>query len=209
MAHIMINQQGERMITQKTLKNVHMARRCGMVIWAISFFFIILVLAGCASTPPTGIEPVELVDSVDLERYIGLWYEIARIPNRFEKNIYAPTAEYTLRNDGKIRVVNSGFKGGLDGKYTEVMGVAWIPDPNELAALKVSFFWPFASDYMIIGLDTENYDWAVVGNNSREFLWFLARTHEIDETLHRKMEEIAGSQGFDIESLDKVPQKPR
>ena len=179
----------------------------------ILFYFFGLalaaVLAGCASVPPRGMAPVNLVDDVHVERYLGRWYEIARYQTGFEKNIYGATTEYSLRQDGRIQVVNSGYKNSLDGNYTEVRAVAWVPNPEVPAALKVRFFSLFAADYMIIGLDGENYDWAVVGNNSRDFLWFLSRTHVIDESLYRKMEDIARSEGFDVESLYRVPQKPR
>jgi len=154
-------------------------------------------------------EPVQLVSDVDLERYLGRWYEIARFQSGFERNIYGPTAEYSLRKDGKIQVVNSGFKNSLDGKYTKVRAVAWVPDPAEPAALKVRFFGLIVSDYMIIGLDEQNYEWAIVGNNSRDFLWFLSRTHQIDESLYTHMEDIAASGGFDVDALYRVPQKPR
>ena len=164
---------------------------------------------GCTSTPPDGMGPVNLVDNVDVERYLGRWYEIARYQSGFEKNIYGATAEYSLRCDGKIQVVNSGFRNSVDGKYTEVRAVAWVPDPKVPAALKVRFFGLFAADYMIIGLDAENYEWAIVGNNSRDFLWFLSRSHVIDESLYKRMEDIAGSQGFDVDALFRVPQKAR
>jgi apolipoprotein D and lipocalin family protein len=153
--------------------------------------------------------PVELVDTVDVERYLGRWYEIARFQSGFEKDIVGAAAEYSRMKNGKIRVVNSGFKNSLDGKYTQVKAVAWVPDPAVPAALKVRFFGLFAADYLIIGLDRENYEWAIVGNNSRNFLWFLSRTHEIDEALYKKMEDIARGQGFDVEALYRVPQKPR
>jgi apolipoprotein D and lipocalin family protein len=169
----------------------------------------VIVFAGCASSPPRGMAPVNLVENVNVERYLGRWYEIARYQSGFEKNIYGAAAEYSLRKDGRIQVVNSGFKNSLDGDYTEVRAVAWIPDPETPAALKVRFFSLFAADYMIIGLDDENYNWAIVGNNSRNFLWFLSRTHEIDESLYSKMEDIARSEGFDVDALYRVPQKPR
>ena len=169
----------------------------------------IMAVVGCVSTPPKEMEPVKLAGSLDVDRYLGRWYEIARYQSGFEKNIYGATAEYSLRKDGKIQVVNSGFKNSLDGKYTEVKAVAWIPDPAVPAALKVRFFRLFAADYLVIGLDDKHYEWAIVGNNSRNFLWFLARTPVIDDTLYAKMEEIARSQGFDTTTLFKVPQKPR
>jgi len=175
----------------------------------IASLILAVVLAGCASSPPKGMERVRLVENVDVERYLGRWYEIARYQTGFEKNIYGATAEYSLRKDGKIQVVNSGFKNSLDGDYTEVRAVAWIPDPDVPAALKVRFFGLFAADYMIIGLDDVNYNWAIVGNNSRDFLWFLSRTHEIDESLYKRMEDIARSEGFNVDSLFRVPQKKR
>lgn len=174
-----------------------------------ALFVLVMLLAGCASAPPPDMGPVDLVDSVDVERYLGRWYEIARYQSRFERNIYGATAEYSLRDDGRIRVVNSGFKGSLDGEYKEVRAVAWVPDPKVPAALKVRFFPLIASDYLIIGLDQEEYRWAVVGNDSRDFLWFLSRTHEIDEELYASMEDIARRQGFDVKALYRVPQKPR
>lgn len=179
------------------------------------FFFIavaaILLFGSCAtdSVPPEGMDPVELVDTVDLERYLGRWYEIARYQSGFEKDILGATAEYSLRDDGRVQVVNSGFKKSLDGPYKGVKAVAWVPDPAVPAALKVKFFNLFTSDYMIIGLDEEDYQWAVVGNNSRDFLWFLSRTHDIDEELYTTMEKIARDEGFDTTTLFRVPQKPR
>jgi apolipoprotein D and lipocalin family protein len=184
-----------------------MQHKCRLLIAA--GLAVIALVIGCASTPPKGMGPVELVDTVDVERYLGRWYEIARYQSGFEKNIYGAAAEYSLMGNGKIRVVNSGFKNSLDGKYTQVKAVAWVPDPAVPAALKVRFFGLFAADYLIIGLDRENYEWAIVGNNSRDFLWFLARAHEIDEALYKKMEDIARGQGFDVDALYRVPQKPR
>lgn len=169
----------------------------------------VLVLASCASVPPKGMAPVELVDTVDLQSYLGRWYEVARFQHSFEKSIVGATAEYSIRPDGKVQVINSGFKNTLEGKYTQVKAVAWVPDTNVPAALKVKFFNLFTSDYLIIGLDEKDYKWAVVGNNSRDFLWFLTREPFIDEALFKKMEEIALSQGFDLTGLYRVPQKQR
>lgn len=167
-----------------------------------------LILFGCAGTQEKEMEPLELVDTVDVERYLGRWYEIARFQHSFEKNIVGATAEYSLMDNGKIRVVNSGFKGSLDGKYKEAKAVAWVPDPSKPGALKVRFFL-FTSDYLIFGLDQDNYSWALVGSNSRDFLWFLARTHEIDAATLEVMKGIARGQGYDLSGLYMVPQKPR
>jgi len=165
-------------------------------------------LLGCTSTP-RGMAPLALVDRLDLQRYLGRWYEIARFTKGFERDIVGATAEYTLRPDGKVQVLNSGFRGSVDGPYTQAKGTAWVPDPRRPAALKVSFFWPFAADYLVFGLDEENYSWALVGSNSRDYLWFLARTPEISDELYQRMRQLAQDQGYDLSRLEKVPQKPR
>jgi apolipoprotein D and lipocalin family protein len=167
-----------------------------------------LAIFGCASVP-RGLAPLRLVEKVDTQKYLGRWYEIARFPHSFEKSIVGAAAEYSLRDDGRIQVVNSGFRNDLDGPYTEVKGLAWIPDPRRPAALKVQFFWPFAADYLIFGLDDEGYSWALVGADSRDYLWLLARTPDISDDLFMKMQQLARDQGYDMSKLSKVPQKAR
>ena len=169
---------------------------------------LLLGLAGCASVPG-GMQPLKVVDSVDVQKYLGRWYEIARFQHGFEKNIVSATAEYSLRPDGRIQVVNSGFKKALDGKYTEVKAVAWVPDTATPGALKVKFFGLFTSDYLIFGLDQEGYSWALVGNNERKFVWFLSRTPTVSDELLAKMKVIAVAQGYDLSGLYLVPQKAR
>lgn len=134
-----------------------------------------------------GEAPVTPVDHVDLERYAGLWHEIARIPNRFQKQCASgTTAEYTLRDDGRITVVNRCTK--ADGSQDEAKGVAKVADAGSGARLRVSFVsflgWrPFWGDYWILGLDPE-YRWAIVGTPDRTYGWVLARTPALDgETL--------------------------
>ena len=169
---------------------------------------LLLALAGCASVP-SGMQPLDLVDSVDVQKYLGRWYEIARFQSGFEKSIVGATAEYSLRPDGRIQVVNSGFKKALDGTYTEVKAVAWVPDTAVPGALKVKFFGLFTSDYLIFGLDQAGYSWALVGNNERKFIWFLSRTPTVSDELLAKMKAIATSQGYDLSGLYLVPQKAR
>jgi apolipoprotein D and lipocalin family protein len=169
---------------------------------------LLLGLAGCA-TVPRGLGPLRLVEGVDVQRYLGRWYEIARFQHGFESSIVGATAEYSLRPDGKVQVINSGFKKTLEGEYSEVRAVARIPDPARPAALKVQFFNLFESDYLIFGLDQEEYAWALVGQDSRDYLWFLSRTPTVDDSLLQKMKDIAVSQGYDLTGLYLVPQKPR
>ena len=153
--------------------------------------------------------PLDLVDKLDTQRYLGRWYEVARFPHSFEKSLVGVTAEYCMRGDGRIRVVNSGFRYGLDGPSREAVGVAWVPDPRRPAALKVRFFWPFAGDYLVFGLDGQDYSWALVGDNYRRYLWFLARTPRINGELFEKLKQTARDQGYDLSGLYEVPQRER
>ncbi len=157
----------------------------------------------------SSVKPLTLVDKLEKQRYLGRWYEVARFQHRFERTLAGVTAEYSLRRDGKIRVVNSGFRYDLDGPYKEATGVAWVPDPRRPAALKVRFFWPFSGDYLVFGLDEQDYSWALVGDNSRRYLWFLARAPQIGEELFVKMKKLARDQGYDLSALHVVPQKER
>ena len=144
--------------------------------------------------------PVKTVDSVDLERYLGRWYEISRVPNRFQKQCArGTTAEYTLRDDGMITVVNGCFK--ENGEEDEIEGVAKIVDFKSYAKLKVSFvsilgwrlFW---GDYWVIGLD-EEYQWAVVGTPDRKYGWVLARTPSLGGTDLAAILAILERNGYD------------
>lgn len=176
---------------------------------AVVSSLIVLFLALAPALAAEGKPPLSLVDALDPARYLGRWYEIARYPQFFENGLVGTTAEYSLRPDGRIQVVNSGFKKALDGKYSEVRAVAWIPDPARPGALKVKFFNLFAADYLVFGLDAEGYQWALVGDNARKFLWFLARTPEIPDELLERMKAIAEDQGYDLSKLYLVPQKER
>lgn len=166
------------------------------------------VLTSCSSVP-AGLTPLETVPEVDVERYLGRWYEIARYQHSFEKAIVGATAEYSLNPDGTIAVLNSGFRKTIDGPYSAVKAVARIPEASEPGRLKVKFFGLFEGDYLIFGLDAEGYTWALVGNDSRRFLWFLAREPEVDEALFESMKALAEVQGYDLAELYRVPQRAR
>lgn len=151
---------------------------------------------------------VQTVPALDLRRYLGLWYEVARFAHGFEKKLVGVTAEYSLRSDGRVKVVNSGFKHTLDGKHIKAKAIAWRDDEAVPGALKVKFFHLFTSDYLVLGLD-EEYRWAVVGNYERSSLWFLCRTPEVSPALLLQMKDIALGQGYDLSSLMLVEQKER
>ena len=146
------------------------------------------------------------VPDVDINKYLGKWYEIARLPNSFEKGLICVTAEYSLKDNGKIRVVNSGHKEDEPSKVKSARGRAWVPDKSEPGRLKVSFFWPFAGDYYIFHLDQENYQYALVGDPSRKYMWVLARDPQIDDELYKELLEIARKKDFAVEELLKVKQ---
>ena len=141
----------------------------------------------------------EVVGSVDLSRYVGRWYEIARLPNRFEKKCAdSVTANYALLPDGKIEVVNRCRK--ANGEFTTTKGKAKIVDKKTNAKLKVTFFWPFYGDYWILDLGP-NYEYSVVGDPSRDCLWILSRTPKIDEALYQQLLAKMATRGFQTERM--------
>lgn len=143
-------------------------------------------------------EPVASVAQVDLTRYAGRWYEIAAYPMFFQRNcIGDTTADYALRPDGEVTVDNRcRTESGTD----RAVGNAWAVEGSGNARLKVSFFWPFRSDYWIIGLD-ENYGWAVVGHPGRKYLWILSRTPRLPEVDLARALAAARAQGYPLDRL--------
>ena len=172
-------------------------------------FLILLALTvivfGCAGTAKND-SPPTVVNAVDLNRYLGKWYEIASYPAWFQKGCTGSTAEYSLLPDGKIQVINRCRKGSLDGPLKESKGKAEIVDTVTNAKLKVWFFWPFKGNYWIIDLD-EYYQWVVVGEPSRKYLWVLSRTPTMDEGLYRQITKTLPQKGYDPEKLRKTTHK--
>ena len=146
-----------------------------------------------------------VVSSVDLNRYKGLWYEIARLPNFFERKLKCTSATYTLRDDGRITVLNKGNYLTEPEKSTSSQGVAWIPDKNSPAKLKVQFFWPFSGDYWIMELDKE-YRYVLVGDPAHKYLWILSREKKMDEVTYNMLLQKAVENGYDIKSIIRVEQ---
>ena len=166
-----------------------------------------LLFVGSMSAPFwAGAQELKTVERVDLQRYLGTWFEIAKFPVSFEKGLTAVTAEYSLRPDGQIKVVNSGRKGNVNGKRKTAAGKAWVVDPRTKAKLKVMFFWPFRGDYWIIDLG-KDYEYAVVGHPKRTYLWILCRKNEMDEAVYSGIIERLKRQGYDVSRLEKTVQK--
>lgn len=134
--------------------------------------------------------PIKTVDRVDVDRYMGQWYEIGSIPQWFQKGCVCTTAKYDLLENGKVRVTNTCRRGAPTEPTDVANGKAYVADEATNAKLKVTFFWPFYGDYWIIGLDPE-YRWAVVSDSVGSSLWILARTPTLDETLLAQAVEAA------------------
>jgi apolipoprotein D and lipocalin family protein len=163
---------------------------------------LVSLLLGCQNVHA----PLEVVPEVELDRYLGRWYEIASFPHRFQKGCVATTATYTQKSDSEIRVENACRDGSFDGELRQIEGVAWVTDPaSSNAKLRVQFFWPFSGDYWIIERDP-NYRYAVVGHPSRDYLWILSRTPTIDSAIYQDLLERIEDHGFDPARLRLTPQ---
>jgi apolipoprotein D and lipocalin family protein len=159
---------------------------------------LLLATGGCPAPNEALYPPLETVSYVDIERYAGKWYEIAKYPVVFENGCVDVTAEYTVLEDGTVRVVNTC--GSTDGGSRDIVGSATVTDPSTNAKLSVSFFGPFGAPYWIIELD-EDYQYAVVGDPSREFLWILSRTPSLDEATLSGILDRLPDRGYDPDGL--------
>ena len=146
-----------------------------------------------------------VVPTVDLNRYKGVWYEIARLPNYFERKLKCTSATYTLRDDGRITVLNKGNFLTDPHKSTSSQGIAWVPDKKSPAKLKVQFFWPFSGNYWILELDKE-YRYVLVGDPACKYLWILAREKTMDESTYKMLLQKAIDNGYDVRSIIRVEQ---
>ena len=160
-----------------------------------------LIFGGCASVPQ-GLEPV---GDFQTDRYLGTWYESARLDHSFERGLSKVTAEYSKRDDGTIQVVNRGYDAHRD-KWREARAVARFVGPADVASLKVTFFWPFSGAYHVIVLDREGYSYAMVTSSSRSYLWILARQKRLDAAVQNDLLAKAKGLGFRTEDLIFVEQ---
>lgn len=164
-------------------------------------FALALYLPGCMGK--NAYPPLEVAGRVDLTRYIGRWHEIARYPHSFEDGCSSVTADYTLQEDGSIHVLNQCRLGEQANKIKKAEGRAKVVDKRTNAKLKVSFFWPFYGDYWILDLD-ENYQYAVVGEPSRKYVWILSRTPEMESDLYEELVSKIRQSGYDPAKLIKT-----
>jgi apolipoprotein D and lipocalin family protein len=166
--------------------------------------FACIIIGGCLGMP----ENIRPVSDFELKRYLGRWYEIARLDHSFEQGLENVTAEYSTRKDGGISVVNCGFS-TEDREWTEANGKAYFVNSAEQGYLKVSFFGPFYGSYVIFELDKENYQYAFVSGPDLSYLWLLSRTPEVSDEVISSFVKQAKTLGFDISGLIMVNQKPQ
>ena len=159
----------------------------------------ILLLGGCTGTP----EGVSPVSGFELERYLGTWYEIARLDHRFERGLTNVMATYSLGEEGGLLVVNRGYDPEV-GEWKEVQGKAYFLDDETVGMLAVSFFGPFYGGYNVVALDFENYAWSMVAGPDRSYLWILSRSPELPDELFERLIAEARVLDFPVERLIRV-----
>jgi len=161
----------------------------------------IMMLSSCGSDYPY----LKTVDNVDVNKYMGTWYEIVRLPNSFEKGLECVTATYSLKENGDVKVTNRGRNVDNHSKIDEANATAWVVDTTSNSKLKVRFFWPFTGDYWIIALD-KDYQYAMVGSPSRKHLWILSRQSKLDESVAKSLLDSAARAGFDVSMVENIKQ---
>ena len=144
--------------------------------------------------------PLAVAPNVDLQKYMGEWFEIAHLPELFEKSSFKTKAQYTLLGDGSVEVVNSCHEGTPSGPLKKVKGRATVADSSNHAKLQVQFFWPFKADYWILDVDDE-YRYALVGDPSRDSLWMLSRKPALDLVAVQQLTAKAQALGFNTQRL--------
>ncbi len=170
----------------------------------LSFILLLLLASGCSVAPPEGVAPVT---GFQLPRYLGTWYEVARLDHRFERGLEAVTAEYAMRDGGGVTVTNRGWN-TADGEWDEARGKAFFTGTPDTASLKVSFFGPFYGGYHVLALDESaaDYRYSMISGPDRGYLWILSRTPELDpDTLEALVEQARGL-GFSVDGLIFVDQ---
>jgi apolipoprotein D and lipocalin family protein len=177
---------------------------------ALSALALLVLSFGCATTTTERLRlpPLRTVEHVDLRRYLGKWYEIASFPQSFQKGCTGSTADYAVRPHGEIDVLNRCRKASLDGEEKVAKGRARVVDRATNAKLEVSFFWPFWGDYWIVDIGA-NYEFAVVGHPSRDYLWILSRTPTMDNAIYDGILARLRAQGYEVERLDRTTQTAR
>ena len=160
------------------------------------FLLTCLFISGCVGIP----DNITAVDGFEVKRYLGTWYEIARLDHSFERGLSNVTATYNLRDDGGIDVLNKGFDENT-GKWKRAKGKAYFVSGSHIGRLKVSFFGPFYGGYNIIALDKKNYSYSLICSSNRSYLWILARDKELEQNILGYLIELSKGLGFETDKL--------
>ena len=165
----------------------------------VLLLIVVLTKVGCATSPPVDVLPIT---DFDVNRYLGTWYEVARLDHSFERGLSQVTAEYSLREDGSLKVLNRGYN-AKQRKWDTAEGKAKFRADNTIGSLKVSFFGPFYGGYHIVDLDSD-YQYALVAGPSKKYLWILARSTEPHEETYQRLVKKATELGFPTDDLIRV-----
>ena len=172
---------------------------------AVALLVASLTFHACSTTSRQGLPPLETVPSVDLVRYSGRWYEIARFPQWFDSECVATKSLYAVGGNAELWVISQCRKETFDGPEHIDTGNVRVADETTKSKLEVSFFWPFWSDYWIIDLDPD-YRWAVVGHPSRDYLWILSRSPKLDDSTYDAILERLRQKQYDVSRLQRTAQ---
>ena len=160
-------------------------------------FCCALTIAGCSTSPPEGVNPVS---PFEINRYLGKWYEIARLDHSFERGMSDVNATYQLQDDGSVKVINRGYDMQRQA-WKEAIGRALFTGDTNTASLKVSFFGPFYGGYHVVALDQKDYRWSLVSGPDRDYLWILAREKQLPAEVKERLVSQARSLGFATDKL--------
>ena len=195
MAHFIATLESKKIAGKSVASNKTTVKKVGLLLSC-------LLLASCLGRPE-GVLPVEQLDS---QRYLGTWYEVARLDHSFERGLSNVTADYSMREDGGLRVINRGYS-VEEGDWQQAEGRAYRNEDDQPGHLKVSFFGPFFGSYIVFELDSVDYQYAFVAGNTTDYLWLLARTPRISDELKEHFLQRAEGLGFEVDELIFVDQE--
>lgn len=174
--------------------------------FSVSMVFLIVgIMFGGSVQARSSEAKVDVVKDIDLDKFSGTWYEIARLPNKHEKELVEVTSTFTRTDDGNYAVENSGYKGSRGGKKTSVKGEISIPDPDVAGAMKVKI-WFLNIDYRVIDVDKENYQYALISSDSKKYLWIMSKEPVMNRVQFDNLVDSARDKGFEVDRLEMVQQ---
>lgn len=169
----------------------------------ISILFLTGLLTACAGTK---MKPIQTVDYVDLQRFMGDWYVIANIPTFIEKKAFNAVESYAMNDDGSIATKFTFRKGGYSGMKKQYNPTGFVVDEESNASWEMQFIWPFKAEYRVIYLD-KDYEVTIIGRSKRDYVWIMAREPGISEETYQELLQFIANLGYDINRIKKVPQK--